>query len=116
MLDEFRSLRWMPLQPKHLDYANSQILLIGEGIDTLGKATNQQPGDEKEEKDTPLEEMEKLEDEDERRVEGLKGMFFHTDTYLGSTNVADCCQIGDDSVFEDLGLSSNEYSKIPTTW
>ena len=116
MLNEFRSLRWMPLQPKHLDYPNSQILLIGESADDLGKSMDQQAGDEKAEKDTPLEEMEKLEDEDERRVEGLKGMFFHIETYFGGKAFVDCCQIGDDSVFEDLGLSSKEYSKIPTTW
>ncbi|MCJ1432589.1 hypothetical protein MMC27_001946 [Xylographa pallens] len=93
-LDEFRSLRWMPLQPKFLDYKNCQILLIGSGTSDLSKATDQTRDDAKNE-DTPLEEMEKLEHEDEIRVEHLKG---------------------DDSVFEDLGLSSKEYSKIPTTW
>ncbi|MCJ1378058.1 hypothetical protein MMC17_001154 [Xylographa soralifera] len=95
LLDEFRSLRWMPLQPKFLDYKNCQILLIGSGTGDLSKATDQTGGDAKTDEDTPLEEMEKLEHEDEIRVEHLKG---------------------DDSVFEDLGLSSKEYSKIPTTW
>lgn len=65
----------MPLQPKHLDYAHAQFILIGEGSDDLAKATAPQPTDEKRDKDTPLEELEKLEHEDEIRVEHLKGEF-----------------------------------------
>ncbi|KAI9874656.1 MAG: hypothetical protein M1830_009423 [Pleopsidium flavum] len=95
ILEEFRSLRWMPMQPKLLDYENTQFLVIGEGIGELGKATEQQAEDEKHDKDTPLEEMEKLEHEDELRVKHLKG---------------------NDSVFEGLGLSSKDYPKVPTTW
>ena len=72
ILDDFRGLRWMPSQPKHLDYANAQFLIIGESSG-LEKATEAQPGDEK--KDTPLQEMEKLEDEDQIRVKHLRGMF-----------------------------------------
>lgn len=30
--------------------------------------------------------------------------------------MADLIVTGDDSVFEDLGLSSKEYPKVPTTW
>lgn len=73
ILDEFRSLRWMPLQPKHLDYENAQFIVIGEGSGELDKATEPQQKDEKHDKDTPLEEMEKLEHEDEIRVKHLKG-------------------------------------------
>jgi hypothetical protein len=74
--NEFRDLRWMPLQPKLLDYEGTQFLLIGEssGIEkAMEKATH---GDEKKdaETETPLEEMEKLEGEDERRVKHLRGM------------------------------------------
>lgn len=72
-MDEFRSLRWMPLQPKLLDYVNTQILIIGHKDDAVEKATVQQSEDEKKEIDTPMEEMEKLEHEDELRVEHLKG-------------------------------------------
>jgi hypothetical protein len=61
----------MPLQPKYLDYKNSQVLIIGEGVGEIGTATEQQTSDEKKDKDTPLEEMEKLEHEDEIRVEHL---------------------------------------------
>ncbi|KAI9707076.1 MAG: hypothetical protein M1836_000036 [Candelina mexicana] len=95
ILDEFRSLRWMPLQPKHLDYEKSQILIIGEGMDEIGKAAEQSSKDEKHDKDTPLEEMEKLEHEDELRVQHLKA---------------------DDPVFDDLGLDSQNYKKLETSW
>ena len=40
-------------------------------------------------------ELEKLENEDELRVEHLKG---------------------DDTVFADLGVSSKDYTKVMTTW
>ncbi len=74
ILDEFRSLRWMPLQPKHLDYGNAQILIIGEGQGSVDKATQPQAQDEKLGKEKPVEEMEKLEGEDEIRVKHLKGV------------------------------------------
>jgi len=80
ILDEFRGLRWMPLQPKHLDYRMTQVLLIGEGQDDVSKALggddgDGNDGDEGGEKNTAEREMEKLEAEDEHRVEGLKGSF-----------------------------------------
>lgn len=74
ILEEFRNLRWMPLQPKLLDYENAQFLVIGEGIGELGKAVEQQAEDNEHDKDTPLKEMEKLGHEDEVRVKHLKGM------------------------------------------
>ncbi|KAL8776619.1 MAG: hypothetical protein Q9213_008202 [Squamulea squamosa] len=95
ILDEFRGRGWMPLQPKLLDYENTQFLLIGHKDDALEKATVPQPDDEKQGKEAPKEELEKLEHEDELRVEHLKG---------------------DDTVFEDLGLSFKEYPKLQTTW
>lgn len=64
----------MPLQPKLLDYVNTQFLVIGNSDNDLTKATEQQAVDAKHDKDTPLEEMEKLEHEDELRVEHLKGI------------------------------------------
>ena len=63
----------MPLEPKLLDYENTQFLLIGHKEEALEKAAGVQ--DEDGEKETPLEELEKLEEEDERRIEGLKGAF-----------------------------------------
>ena len=74
ILDEFHGRGWMPLQPKLLDYENTQFLLIGHNDDALEKAAKPQNGEEeKPEKETPLEEMETLEHEDEIRVEHLKG-------------------------------------------
>lgn len=68
----------MPLQPRILDYPNAQLLLIGSNDDddgNLAKATEPQKVDEEDkEKETPLEELEKLEEEDEHRAEALKGM------------------------------------------
>jgi len=89
---EFRGLRWMPAQPKHLEYANAQMLLIGEGHGDVEKA-----GEEKQEegKESVVEEMEKLEEEDTERVQGLKG---------------------DDAVFKDLKISHEEYPKLQTSW
>ena len=58
------------MQPKHLDYANAQFILIGHEGDGFEKATV--PQDENEEKDEPKEEMEKLGQEDDLRVEHLK--------------------------------------------
>ena len=72
-MEEFCSLRWMPLQPKLLDYVNTQILIIGHKDNPVEKASVQQGADQEEQKDTPMEEMEKLEREDELRVEHLKG-------------------------------------------
>ena len=64
----------MPLQPKLLDYVNTQFLVIGHADNSLEKATEQLPVDEKHDKDTPLEEMQKLEHEDELRIEHLRGI------------------------------------------
>jgi hypothetical protein len=95
VIDDFRGRNWMPAQPKHLDYANAQLLMIGEPLDdshALQATSKDQSSDNKE---TPQEEIEKLEHEDELRVEHLKG---------------------DDTVFADLGLSHSEYPSVPTTW
>ncbi|KAJ3560878.1 hypothetical protein NPX13_g9153 [Xylaria arbuscula] len=96
VLDEFRSLRWMPSQPHHLDYTNTQFLLIGESSG-IEKATEPQKEDEKEGKEKPEEELEKLEDEDTHRMEMLKG---------------------DDStaIFADLGTLAKDYPDLRTTF
>ena len=72
IMNEFRGLRWMPLQPKYLDYPNAQFLIIGESRG-LDHATKAQDRDQRHGRETPLEEMEKLEGEDEIRVKHLKG-------------------------------------------
>lgn len=72
IMDEFRGLRWMPTQPRHLDYANTNVLLIGESRG-LDKATEVQADDKQNHTDSPLQEMEKLEGEDKIRVKHLEG-------------------------------------------
>ncbi|KAI0017062.1 hypothetical protein F4780DRAFT_627727 [Xylariomycetidae sp. FL0641] len=96
ILDEFRSLRWMPTQPKHLDYPNTQFLLVGESSG-IEKATESQKKDEQEGKEKPEEELEKLEDEDTHRMEALQG---------------------DDSttIFADLGARAKDYPQLQTTF
>jgi hypothetical protein len=93
-IDEFRGRGWMPPEPKHLDYANAQILLIGEDYESSHNL-EANPKDEKaEEKISPEEELTKLEEEDEHRIERLKG---------------------DDTIFADLDLSKKDYG-LMTTW
>ncbi|KAL2160975.1 hypothetical protein VTH06DRAFT_8687 [Thermothelomyces fergusii] len=70
LLDEFRSLRWVPTQPKHLDYVNTQVLLVGESSGT-DRALEPQQEDQAEGKAEPGEEMERLEREDEERMRSL---------------------------------------------
>lgn len=93
IMDDFRSLRWAPLKPAHLNYEGCQFLMVGEGEQGLDKATAPHEKDGKEE--TPKEELEKLEGEDELRVEHLNG---------------------NDAIFEDLGTNAKDYSKLQTTW
>jgi len=63
-MQKFRGLRWMPLEPELLDYNNTQILIIGEGLGSVEKATEEQEGDAEDgKKEAPVEEIEKLEDE-----------------------------------------------------
>ena len=113
IIEEFRGRGWMPAEPKHLNYANASVLLIGEDFDTSSNL-DAAPKDEKDDaKETPQEELEKLENEDELRVEHLKGE-------LTKISTIHCWMltnwIGDDTVFADLGISSKEYPKVMTTW
>lgn len=98
IMKQFRGLRWMPLVPELLDYENTQMLIIGEGMGEMDKATEEQEADKKDEKkETPSEEMDKLEEEDHARIQHLNGP-------------------DKDAVFADLGLSSKEYPRLQTTW
>ncbi|KAK5937486.1 hypothetical protein PMZ80_010104 [Knufia obscura] len=94
LMNDFRGLRWSALKPDHLNYEGCQFLMIGEGEQGLDKATEQQAGDEKKE-ETPMEEMQKLEGEDEIRVEHLDG---------------------EDAVFADLGTNAKDYPPLQSTW
>ena len=108
IIEEFRGLAWSEVKPKYLDHEYCQILLIGENTD---KAVEPTQKNERHNKETPKEEIEQLEHEDELRVQHLKGKpgIF---TAPSHSNVL----LGDDSVYEDLKISKDEYPKLPTTW
>lgn len=86
----------MPSQPRHLDYVNTQFLLIGESSG-ISKATEPQKEDEKEGKENPKEELETLEHEDAHRMETLR----HDDAA---------------AIFADLGTLTKDYPKLKTTF
>ncbi|RHZ57963.1 hypothetical protein CDV55_104721 [Aspergillus turcosus] len=92
---KFADYRWVPLEPEFIDYPNAQFLMIGSATDDLGKAATAEPGQKKVHEEQPGEELEKLEQENEERIESLKG---------------------DETVYEDLGLDAKNYPKVPTTW
>ncbi|KAF2739521.1 tetrapyrrole biosynthesis, uroporphyrinogen III synthase [Polyplosphaeria fusca] len=92
IIEEFRGLAWSEVKPKYLDYANAQILLIGENSEHALGAIEK---DRRHDKAAPKEELDELEHEDELRVKHLSG---------------------DDSVFDDLGISKKDYAQVPTTW
>ncbi|KAJ3962813.1 hypothetical protein N0V92_000501 [Colletotrichum tropicale] len=93
---EFRDLRWMPTKPEHLDYANAQILLIGESSG-IKKATEPRKKDAKEGNEEPEKVLEQIEDEDTKRMENLAE---------------------DDSgaIFADLQARAKDYPKLQTTF
>ncbi|GAQ04549.1 hypothetical protein ALT_1870 [Aspergillus lentulus] len=92
---KFGDYRWVPLEPEFIDYPNAQFLMIGEATDELGKAATAEPDKKAAHEEQPGEELEKLEQENEERIESLKG---------------------DETVYEDLGLDVKNYPKVPTTW
>ncbi|KIW05782.1 uncharacterized protein PV09_03637 [Verruconis gallopava] len=94
IMDDFKGLAWMPVRkPEYLDYPNAQLLLIGEGHDKLDKAVE---GSERETgKESLGQELEKLENEDQIRVDRLDG---------------------EDAVFKDLHVGKEQYSAVKTTW
>ncbi|KAL2258745.1 hypothetical protein VTK26DRAFT_7815 [Humicola hyalothermophila] len=96
LFEDFRSLRWAPTQPKHLDYANTQFLLVGESSG-VQKALEPRGDDQNESKAEPTEEMEKLEEEDTQRMKGLSD---------------------DDSarIFADLQVHAEDYPKLQTSF
>lgn len=67
-MDDFQSRRWIPTQPRHLDYPKTQFLLIGHrsGIqeafkpDTKGAAEKKPAEDEMTIKEEPIEGEEDL--------------------------------------------------------
>lgn len=78
-MDAFRGLAWSEVHPHHLDHEFTQILLIGEKPETGMEPTTK---DQKHDKETPQEELEKLEHEDELRVQHLNGKSYYDDFVL----------------------------------
>lgn len=97
------------MKPSYLDYEYCQILLIGE---SMSKGTEPTTKDQKHDKETPQEEIEKLEHEDELRVEHLHGRSKIRSLFILSY----LSNPGDDSIYDDLKISKAEYPKVPTTW
>lgn len=91
-MHEFRSLRWVPSQPAHLDYTNAQLLLIGEPSGTENATRKQE-----DEKEDPEEVLEKLEEDDLKRMRHLPG---------GQSA----------SIYSDLNIYANDHPKIQTTF
>lgn len=71
--EKFQDYRWAPLTPEFIDYPNAQFLMIGEATDDLGKAATAESDGKRSEEVQPGEELEKLEGENEERVDSLKG-------------------------------------------
>lgn len=72
-IEEFGGRGWMPAEPKHLDYANAQILMIGEDFEGSNNLEPNPKDEKNDSKELPEEELKKLESEDEQRIEHLKG-------------------------------------------
>jgi hypothetical protein len=109
IIDDFKGLRWAPLTPRLIDWDGATFLMIGEDF---AKATEGRPKDEREGKDEPEKEIEKLEGEDEIRVEHLKGK-----KRLGPTrDTGTDDSTGDDAIFTDLQVTTKDIPEIKTTW
>lgn len=96
-MDGFRSLRWVGTLPEHLDYPNTQFLLIGESSG-VEKAT--QSGDSDRETangGNTLEEMEDLEKADTDRMK-----------HLGEDDSS--------AIFADLRAHAKDYPGLQTTF
>lgn len=96
ILEEFGDLRWIPARPELLDYPNAQFLMVGSAAGDLGKAATAEEGDKRPEEEQPEEELSKMEEENEERVESLGG---------------------EHAIYKDLGYhAQDKYSKLETTW
>jgi hypothetical protein len=88
----------------------------------MEKAVEPTTKDKRHDKETPQEELEKLEHEDELRVKHLHGMSLprseQSEMFSGGRMgfVLIYMITGNDSVFDDLQISKKEYPEVPTTW
>lgn len=74
IIDEFGGRGWMPAQPKHINYDGASMLLIGESLRDSAALQPFEKDQKDENKKTPGEELDKLENEDEIRVDNLSGI------------------------------------------
>ncbi|KAJ0426265.1 hypothetical protein BJY00DRAFT_129053 [Aspergillus carlsbadensis] len=94
--EKFKGYRWIPTEPELLGFPNAQFLMIGSATGDLGNAATAESGDKRPEEEQPEEELVKMEDENESRIEALGG---------------------DHAIYQDLGYHAKEkYSKLETTW
>lgn len=96
IIDEFRSLRWLPSKPAHFDYVNAQILFIGES-EGIEKAVEPQKKDQKDGKEEPEKILEHLEDDDVKRMK-----------HLADDQSA--------AIYADLHVQAKDYPKLQTTF
>lgn len=94
-----------------MNYENAQMLLIAESDPESSLAASSK--DDSDEHKSPYEELERLEHEDEARIQNMKGI--RTTLHCTSLSLL-TFPTGDLSIFEDLHISSKEYPKVKTTW
>jgi hypothetical protein len=114
-MEELRDLRWAPLKPKFLDFPSAQFLLIGEAQEDLGKSAAAEP---EEPGKVTAGEVENLEHENEVRAYPLRGKSLCPVLEIPPAlpRAYDKGMAGDDTVFDDLGMSMDKYPKVRTTW
>lgn len=96
-MHEFRSLRWLPARPAHLDYVDAQILLIGQSAGSDMAAEPRKEDQEAKEGEEAREVLQSLEDEDLKRMRHLPGR-------------------QSASIFADLHVQAKDYPRLQTTF
>ena len=89
--------------------------MIGEAHDSLGKAASAEAGGKQPQEEQPGEELEKLEQGNEERIEVLEGI----DPFPAPMPILLCVFLtltGDDTVYRDLGMDAKNYPQVPTSW
>jgi hypothetical protein len=112
IMNDFEGLRWIPVQkPEHLDYANAQLLLVGEGQGEFGGAVNTEHESGEDTHEGPEEELEKLDEEENIRISHLKCMMHPLKAGFIQLTI-----LGDDTIFEDLTIAKKDYPAVRSTW
>ena len=72
VIEKFRGLRWAAAEPEYMNYENAQMLLIAESDPESSLAASSK--DDSDEYKSPYEELERLEHEDETRMQNMQGI------------------------------------------